>query len=326
MKKRPLLLQVSIPFCVKQCAYCDYPYCTYDPAVLRAYHAALLAEIDSCEGEYADREIAAISIEGGSPALLGADALFEVIRRIRKIFACAPDLQISLQTMPGDYSRALMEKMRDAGVNHWIIGLETTRASEHERLGRPYRFDAITMVDMAIRTFHPQALSFDLLAGIPGQTQQSLKQSLDHCLYYAPDHMSVYPLHIPPGSEMASAADATGMPPSSQNTAALCEYAGTYLGEYGFTRYTEYDYSRNGHIHRYRLMYLQGMEHLGLGYRAESFVDGVMWKNANSLQTYIDHSAEFDVIASDLIRPDEESLQKIMEQRRALLFPGADGR
>ena len=325
MTKRPLLLQICIPFCVRQCSYCDYPYCTYDPGTLRAYRDALLAEIDSCIGEFPDHQVDAISIEGGSPALLGPDALFQVLLRVRKVFSCASDLQISLQTMPGDYSRALMEKMRDAGVNHWIIGLETTQASEHELLKRPYKFDAVTMVDMAVRTFAPRALSFDLLAGIPGQTERSLKRSLEHCLFYAPEHMSIYPLRIHAGSEMEAAASACENGSASDQAAVLEDYAAAFLKEYGFTRYTKYDYSRDGHVHRYRLKYLQGCEHLGIGYHAESWVDGVMWKNGHSLQEYIDHSAEFDVIASGLMRPDEAGIEKMRKKRQALLYPAVPG-
>ena len=325
MTKRPLLLQICIPFCVRQCSYCDYPYCTYDPGTLRAYRDALLAEIDSCIGEFPDHHVDAISIEGGSPALLGPDALFQVLLRVRKVFSCASDLQISLQTMPGDYSRALMEKMRDAGVNHWIIGLETTQASEHELLKRPYKFDAVTMVDMAVRTFAPRALSFDLLAGIPGQTERSLKRSLEHCLFYAPEHMSIYPLRIHAGSEMEAAASACENGSASDQAAVLEDYAAAFLKEYGFTRYTKYDYSRDGHVHRYRLKYLQGCEHLGIGYHAESWVDGVMWKNGHSLQEYIDHSAEFDVIASGLMRPDEAGIEKMRKKRQALLYPAVPG-
>lgn len=325
MTKRPLLLQICIPFCVRQCSYCDYPYCSYDPGTLRAYRDALLAEIESCSGQFPDHQVNAVSIEGGSPALLGPDALFQVLMKVKKVFTCASDLQISLQTMPGDYSRALMEKMRDAGVNHWIVGLQTTQSAEHELLKRPYKFDALTMIDMAVRTFAPRALSFDLLAGIPGQTEHSLMRSLEHCLYYAPDHMSIYPLQIHPGSEMEAAAIKHANGSVSGAASALEDYAAAVLQEYGFTRYTKYDYSRDGHVHRYRLQYLQGCEHLGIGYHAESWVDGVMWKNGHSLQEYIEHSAEFDVIASELIRPDEASIEKMRKQRQALLYPTVSG-
>ena len=338
--KKNLILNLSIPFCVKQCSYCSYAYCSYDPQVIRAYGQALLAEIESCAGEYEDYEVRAVSIEGGSPALLGADVLFQVIRSVRHAFSCAEDLQISLQTMPGDYSRALMEKMRDAGVNHWIIGLQTAQPAEHDILERPYRFDAVTMADMAIRTFEPRPLSFDVLTGIPKQTIHSLEQTLMKCLYYAPDHMTVYPLSIRQGTRLQELIGSGRIPAvSSENAKELHDFAAAFLQEHGFVRYTAYDYTRSPHpisfsgvssdspaeepsglcINRYRLLYLTDCEYLGLGYLGNSYMDGCMWKNGHSLQEYIDHSTSIDITAADLVRPDQKSLEQIRSRKRSLL-------
>ena len=330
--KKKLILNLNIPFCVKQCSYCSYAYCAYDPQVLRAYGKALLLEIDSCAGEYPDYEVQAISVEGGSPALLGADLLSQALHKLRNAFSCADDLQISLQTMPGDYSRALMERMRDAGVNFWIIGLQTAQLREHEVLERPYHFDAITMADMAIRTFLPRALSFDLLAGIPGQTVRSLEQNLERCLYYEPDHITVYPLSIHPGSRLEKRIASGELPAvSGQNMEELCGFAEAFLKEHGFRRYTAYDYTRRMDpagkslsvccVNRYRLLYLQDTEYLGIGYHGTSCIDGCMWQNGHSLQEYIDHPAEIEITADHLIRPDEDSMQSIRRRKAQLLVP-----
>ncbi|MBQ6321958.1 MAG: radical SAM protein [Lachnospiraceae bacterium] len=341
--KKPLLLQLSIPFCVRQCSYCSYPFCAYDPQVVRAYARALWEEIESCAGEYDDYEIRAISIEGGSPALLGADELAGALLRVRRAFSCAASMQISLQTMPGQYSRALMEKMRDAGVNFWIIGLETTQMEEHEQLNRPYRFDAITMVDMAVRTFSPRSLSFDLLAGIPGQTEASLEKSMRRCLYYAPEHMTIYPLQsreaqptqepashkatdngsskqAKPAQEPAShKATGNGSALQAQHAQELASFAAQFLADHGFTRYTLYDYGRDGCRNQFRLQKLQGCEYLGLGYHGQSFMDGVMWKTGRSLQEYLDHPADFAANATNIVRPDEQSLQRIHQMNQNML-------
>ena len=144
--KKDLILQVNIPFCTRRCAYCGSTVCAYDPSVSAAYVKALLREIEAAAPEAQDHRVRAVSLEGGCPTLLEPAGLQTVLRAIRHSFALAEDVQISLQTMPGDYSRALMEKMRDNGVNFWIVGLETAELPEHELLRRPYRFDALTMV------------------------------------------------------------------------------------------------------------------------------------------------------------------------------------
>ncbi len=311
---KPLILQISIPFCVKQCSFCSYPYCTYEPRTVNAYTQALRKEIQGCAGEFDDYKVCAVSIEGGSPALLGADALYHVLMDVKKSFSCSEDVQVSLQTMPGDYSRALMEKMRDAGVNRWIIGLQTARRSEHDLLERPYKYEAITMADMAIRTFDPRSLSFDLLVGIPGQTCRSLEQTLSRCLYYAPEHMTVYPLHLPANCRMEEQIR-SGVHPGIDGDcrAELMTFAGNWLTERGFRAYTRCDFAKPGFEDRYRVLSLQGCERLGLGYHSSSWLDGVFWTTGHSLQEYIEHSDDIETIAVDMIRPDEESLSRIYD-------------
>ena len=303
--KKPLILQICIPFCVKQCAFCAFPYCTYDPRTVNAYAKALLTEIEAWKGEWDDHEVRAISIEGGSPALLGADSLFHVLQKIRRTFHCAEDVTIRLQTMPGDYSRALMEKMRDAGVNHWIIGLETASRNEHELLARPYKYEAITMADMAIRTFHPRALGFHLLLGIPGQTRESLESTLSRCLYYAPEHIIAQPLMIPERSAMASQIRTEALQPMPEDTLQeLIDFTRTFLCERGFQPSTKWDYVKPGFEDRCQLLQLQGCERLGLGYHSTSWMDGVLWRTGHSLQEYLEHPGDFETLAADMIRPD----------------------
>ena len=293
------ILQVNIPFCYRACAYCPLDFCAWDPAVLRAYVEAMTADIEASASELQDAEIDAVSLEGGCPSLATADGLREVLLAIRQHFPCAPDMQISLQTMPGEYSRALMEKMRDAGVNHWIIGLQTAQRREHELLERPYYYDAITMVDTAVRTFRPKDLSFDLLTGIPGQTVESFRNSLERTLAYEPEHMSVIPLRVEPGTRLHARIAAGSVPAPDPDMAAACrEMADAMLGERGMAPYTETDYCLPGHENRYKLGLAKGLECVGIGYRSVSRVDGVMWTSGHSLQEYIDHSDDITVIAN----------------------------
>ena len=302
--KKPLILQISIPFCIKQCSYCKYPYCRYDPSAVRSYTGALLDEISSYEDDLDDHIVTAIAIEGGSPALLGADSLQQVIRSVTRTFCCADDLQISLQTMPGDYSRALMEKMRDAGVNHYIIGLQTARRREHDLLARPYRFDAITMIDTAIRTFEPRALSFDVLTDIPEQDEHTLEQTLKQCLYYAPEHISLYPLQNLTADE------------TRDKHLPLFTFADAFLKQMGYSPYTARDYTKNGHTHRYRELWLQGCETIGIGYHSRSYLDGIAWHTGHTLQEYLDHPKDYQITAC---APVSLSQEDIIQQRRRML-------
>ena len=297
--KQDLILQVNVPLCVRRCAYCSQTNGRYDPKLAAAYASALLREIEAVAPEMAGYRVRAVSIEGGSPALLESADLQRLIRAIRHAFNLAEDVQISLQTMPGDYSRTLMEKMRDNGVNFWIVGLETAERSEHEMLRRPYRFDALTMVDLALRTFHPRDLSFDLLCGIPGQTERGWMHSLETALAYEPDHLTLWPLSLAGNSafqQQCVAGILEPMEPARREELRGC--AAERLASLGYRAYTRVDFCRPGKEYRFRLGQIEGTEQLGLGYRAVTVMDGLTWINGHSLAEYLRSAGDYTVLAN----------------------------
>lgn len=345
-ERKKLILQLNIPFCFKRCDYCGMAVCKYDDKVIRAYVGAMVREIEAAAGEMEDYEVAAVSLEGGSPVLAGPGGLQELLRAVRKGFRMAEDAEISLQTMPGDYSRALMEKMRDCGVNHWIFGVATAEAREHSLLGRPYRYDALSMVDVAVKTFDVRRLSFELLYGIPGQTMRSLEHSLEKVLYYAPEHVTLLPLRLMKGTELyrrcqlsrgaeeivpegwnkeeetlikpecgAAGAGEKASEPESKNLractleekAALYRCARERLEALGYRAYTIYDFAKPGGQSRYRLEQLEGTDQLGIGYGAVTVMEGVAYTGGHSLREYLEHSEELSVIANGLARLTPES-------------------
>ncbi len=302
MSTNELLLQINVPFCVRRCAHCCYPFAKYDPDLASAYTKAILKEIESTAADMQMRSVKAIAFDGGSPALLSSADLQSIIRSVKKHFALQDDVQIILPTMPGDYSRSLMEKMRDNGVNFWIVGLETVDLREHELLKRPYRHDALTMVDTALRTFHPRALSFDLLYGIPGQTLTTWKRTLDKVLTYEPDHLSLLPLTMRGSLLQADCMAGLLQPMSREKVDELAAYAKERLSQEGFASYTFCDYALPGRENRFRLGQLQGVDQLGIGYHAVTRMDGFHYTNGHSLEEYLAHPDDVTILASNVKR------------------------
>ena len=299
--KKNLLLQVNVPFCVRRCAHCPQAICKYDPHTAHSYAVALEKEIEIVAPDMADHTIKAISLEGGSPSLLEAADLQNILRSIRKHFNLAHNAQVSLQTMPGDYSRALMEKMRDSGVNFWIIGLNTADRQEHELLRRPYRYDALTMVDIALRTFDPRSLSFDLLYGIPGQSMNSWKHTLETALAYQPDHLSVLPLLMKKNSALYADCELRLIEPQNQVLMnEIAEYTSKKLSALGFCSYAPQEYCIPGKENLYKRLQLQGTEQLGIGYQALTIMDGISYTNGHSLQEYLAHPGDISVLVNNL--------------------------
>ncbi|MCD7954908.1 MAG: radical SAM protein [Lachnospiraceae bacterium] len=304
-----LIMQLNFPFCFKHCSFCPQSVCKYSPQMMRTYTEAMVREIQSAAADMDDCEVTAVSIEGGSPVLAEPSGLQKVLRALRKNFHLAEDVQISLQTMPGDYSRALMQKLPDCGVNHWIFGVQTADLNEHLLLERPYSYEALSMVDVALKTFDVHNRSFELLYGIPGQTEHTWEHSLLSVLSYEPEHLTLYPLHLCRGTSLYRRWQEEHLTVcTAQEKTAFYQQAKTRLAELGYRQYTIYDFAKPGCENQFRVRELNGTERLGIGYKAESYLDGVSYKNGHSLQQYLDHSDDLSVIANQVARLDDESL------------------
>lgn len=307
-QENQLLLKLFFPFCYRKCSYCGQPICSYDNNVIKAYGQAMEAEMEAAAAELPNAVISAVTLEGGSPALASPEMLQKLLRFLHKAFPLAEDVQIQIQTMPGQFSRSLVQRLQDTGVNFWTIGLETADPEEHQLLNRPYRFDALTMVDTAIRTFQMRKLNFSLLYGIPGQSLHSWKHTLDAALAYSPDHLTLNPLRLISGTPLADQCQKGDLTPCSHQTAAkYYEYAKDLLLSLGYEAYTITDFARPGCENRWRLSHLLGAPYMGFGYQADSCLDGVFYTNGHSLKEYLEHSAKLPVIANHMARLDLRS-------------------
>lgn len=304
-----LLLRLHFPFCAHQCAYCTQEPLPHTALTLKGYGEAMERELIAAAEEGAGQTVSAVSLEGGSPALLPADALQNILRTLKKQFPITAETQISVQTMPGEYSQALIRKLRDNGVNFWTVGLQTAILEEHLLLDRPYHFDTITMVDAALKNFDLRALNFDLLYGIPTQTTLTLGRTLEKALAYEPDHITLQPLRLLPHTRLYERCQAGEVTPCTPQAAEeLYRFAKERLEALGYRQYTSCDFARAGKENRFRTGLLRGDNVLGLGYQAESCLDGLCYSNGHNLNEYLTHSASLEIIANRVSRLDEAGL------------------
>lgn len=301
-----LLLRLNFPFCAHQCAYCTQEPLPHTALTLKGYGEAMERELIAAAEEGVGQTVSAVSLEGGSPGLLPADVLQNILRTLKKHFPITSETQISVQTMPGEYSQSLLRKLRDNGVNFWTVGLQTAILEEHLLLDRPYHFDTITMVDAALKNFDLRALNFDLLYGIPTQTPFTLGRTLEKALAYEPEHITLQPLRLLPHTRLYERCRSGEVKPCGpQKAEELYLFAKERLEALGYRQYTSCDFAREGQENRFRLGLLRGDNVLGLGYQAESCLDGLCYSNGHNLNEYLTHSASLEVIANHVSELDE---------------------
>jgi len=190
-------IYVHLPFCRVHCTYCPFVVST-DVRLQDQYTEALLREIDARGGGAVDT----IFFGGGTPSRPSLENLGRVVGRLRERFDVAGDAELSLEANPEDITPQSLAAWRGMGVNRVSIGVQSFHDAELRPLGRvhgPQRArDAIRdTVASGART------SVDLILGLPQQTAESFRETLEIAVASGVGHVSLYMLDLEEGTMLA---------------------------------------------------------------------------------------------------------------------------
>ena len=125
---KTLGLYIHIPFCAAKCRYCDF-YSAPAGAELRVlYVTALCSHIREMAKKVDAYAVDTVYIGGGTPTLLGAAPLAEILRTVRENYQLTPDAEITVECNPLTNTAGLFEGLFAAGVNRLSIGLQSARS------------------------------------------------------------------------------------------------------------------------------------------------------------------------------------------------------
>jgi oxygen-independent coproporphyrinogen-3 oxidase len=273
--EKGILLYLNIPFCPKKCPYCYKNIHEFNGSCdVQSYLPSLEREIRLTAEDLDDHVVKAVWIGGGIAGHIFDRELGTLIRQFPKWFAMDENAEITLKVHPGMVSAETLNACNRAGINRLSIEYVTAIKPEHQSLGRFLDPEAMRVTDMVLAPSHLKR-SFDILVGIPGQTELSLKQTLQSVIGYQAGHISLYRLN-----GETSSADG------------LAEYAGHYLAEQGFVNYLPDQFALPGQECQFRKLSAEDMEYLGFGPGAESYLDGIHSLNSQHLETYLKYSDE----------------------------------
>ena len=316
MNQKELELYVHIPFCVKKCSYCDFLSAPATEQTKEAYMAALFAEIGGRAKDYKDRIVTSVFIGGGTPSLLSADTIRQLMEHIREGFRLAPDAEITMEVNPGTVTAEKLTAFYVAGINRLSIGMQSAQEQELKILGRIHDFDGFCQVYREAVEAGFTNINVDVMSGLPGQTLASYKDTLEKVLRLEPmpQHISAYSLIVEEGTTFAAMADRGELPlPEEDTERAMYEETIEVLAGYGFHRYEISNYALDGYECRHNVGYWIRRDYLGFGIGAASLIGNVRFQNGRDLNTYLAHPFA--------CREEEQSLTT-QEQMEETMFLG----
>ena len=307
-------IYVQVPFCQTKCTYCNFHtgvvatsrFAPYVEAVCREIrgHRELLraAGVDWRAGfagkahsqEWLCQEDAAdtVYIGGGTPSLLDPAHLQKILDAIRETFAGNLE-EVTLEADPETVEAEKAVAWARAGINRVSFGLQSFADKELIAAGRMHRRTDIYRAVPILREAGIRNISFDLIAGLPHQTKESWRQSLEELALLVPEHASVYLLEIDEGSRLGKellqggGKYSAGAVPSEDEMAEFYEMAQEALGAAGYHHYEISNWGKPGFESRHNLKYWRREPYLGFGAGAHSFSGTERWANAHDAAAYV---------------------------------------
>ena len=264
---------VHVPFCGRVCPYCDFAVVGGGTAGREAgYVAALLAELRGRAGAFAGRSLATLYFGGGTPSLLEAGALAEVLATARQLFPGEP-AEVTLELNPSTTERSRLGAFREAGIDRLSIGIQSFADTTLRRLGRAHRAAECHETLVAARKAGFRNVSVDLIIGVAGQTLPDVLADVDAALAHEPEHLSAYGLTVEEGTPLAAAvARGRVVLPEDDRVADMMEALCDRVEAAGLERYEVSSYARPGHEARHNRRYWEGSAVLGVGVGAHSYL------------------------------------------------------
>ncbi|MDQ2713485.1 MAG: radical SAM family heme chaperone HemW [Chloroflexota bacterium] len=286
-------LYLHVPFCHTRCHYCDFNTYAGMLPLREPYVRALLAEI-ALAGELAQRadggarRSRTIFFGGATPSLLNVPQITRLLDACRAAFAIDAGAEITLEANPGTLNQEHLLGLRAAGVNRLSMGAQSFDAGLLTALGRIHSPLEITQAVQYARAAGFTSINLDFMFGLPEQTMQHWRETLDQALALRPEHLSLYSLIIEEGTAFYDWAQEGRITPGDEDLCAdMYEYADELLREAGYENYEISNWALPGHQSRHNLTYWRNLPYLGLGAGAHSFFHGRRFSNVLAPLAYI---------------------------------------
>ena len=280
-------IYIHIPFCRSKCDYCDFYSLAGRDDRMDQYQKALLSHIKETAPLAQDFPVDTIYIGGGTPSYYGAKRLKELLGVIHKLYKVEKDAEVTVECNPDSVDVKSLKILRKAGVNRLSMGMQSANACELERIHRIHTPQQVNEAATAARKAGFTNLSLDLIYGLPGQTMDSWKATVEHALSLIPQHLSCYGLKVEEGTPLAARVAQGEVLPDDDQQADLYLWTVGRLERAGYPQYEISNFAKPGFASRHNLRYWLTQPYIGFGPGAHSDFGGRRYSFVRDLDAYI---------------------------------------
>lgn len=300
---RDVTMSLAMPFYPVERPWTGEPLLLAAEVDREAYVAALSREALGAAPDYADCRVPAVWVGGGVACHMADAALGRLLRDLRGAYRLEAEdgapAEVTLTALPGMVSAATLDACRAGHVARLAFEYATSSADEASELGRFMGPEAMAVTTEVLGPANSIDLSFEVWAGIPGQTERSGAATADAVLALGASHVRVRPFALDPASRLARERAAHEEAwrerprhrlPGEQEREGIASAMAGRLRAAGFSEYLPGEWALPGHESRYLLMRAAGVDGLGFGLGSLTRFDGVLARDTGDLAAYLAHS------------------------------------
>ncbi len=291
-KSQKLSLYFHIPFCLSKCYYCDFNSYAGLSWLIPQYVDTLEKEMQLYAKAIWQFEVKTVYFGGGTPSLLLRESISRILKTCSKVFNTSPDLEVTLETNPGTVEQSFLTQLKESGVNRLSLGVQSFSDNELRLLGRIHSANEAREAFFMARQAGFENINMDLLYALPRQVVSDWRNNLVEAIKLNPDHFSLYPLTLEPGTPLANAVTSGSLPkPDADLAADMYLLALDKLAQEGYSHYEISNWALPGKLCQHNITYWENEPYLGFGAGAHSHLDGYRWVNVSSPVEYVKHLA-----------------------------------
>ena len=296
-------IYIHIPFCKSKCPYCDFYSYRCKDEEMRLYVDSLINEINTLDrvGDFVKEPFKAdtLYLGGGTPSVLSGEELYKIITTAKEKFSISDNAEITVECNPNSDIESILPYLLKAGVNRISLGLQSAVDKERRTLGRQSDKKRVTEVIKLLKSNGITNISLDVMLGIPYQTNESLKETLDFVIESKVPHISAYMLKIEEGTHFYKNFDKYDFP-DDEKTIEFYNQCADALEEAGFIHYEISNFAKDGFQSRHNTKYWELENYLGIGPGAHSYIDGKRFYFESDTESFINgEKAVFDDLGGD---------------------------
>ena len=288
---------VHIPFCVKKCYYCDFISYPNKSDIQEEYVKKLIEEIEDNKELLEKNNITTIYIGGGTPSSINPDLIRNVLNKICEVanIKNKENIEITIEVNPGTVTKNNLQMYRNCGINRISIGLQSTNDKILKKIGRIHNYEQFLNTYKWTIEADFNNINVDLMLGLPAQTIEHLKDSLENIvnLKPMPNHVSVYSLIIEEGTKIEEIINTGELKlPEEEDERNQYNYTKNFLELKGYKHYEISNFAKPGYESKHNMNCWEQKQYIGFGLAAHSYINAKRYSNTCDLEEYLSKTSK----------------------------------